>query len=102
VTLRHVIMKLRAQHSRAIVNVSSLGGQVSFAGAGAYSASKFALEGMSETSAQELMPLDIKMMIRGRRISDKLQCTAIHAGDGGVQRHHHQHVSDTESSIGTD
>jgi NAD(P)-dependent dehydrogenase (short-subunit alcohol dehydrogenase family) len=40
-----------------------MGGQVSVAVAGAYSASKFALEGMSEASALELMPLDIKVMI---------------------------------------
>jgi NAD(P)-dependent dehydrogenase (short-subunit alcohol dehydrogenase family) len=42
---------LRAQKSGAIVNVSSMGGQLSFAGGSAYSASKFALEGLSEALA---------------------------------------------------
>ncbi len=54
---------LRAQGSGAIVNMSSFGGQLSFAGAGAYSASKFALEGASEALAQELAPFGIKVLI---------------------------------------
>jgi len=54
---------LRAQMGGAIVNVSSMGGQMSFAGGSAYSASKFALEGMSEALAQELSPFGIKVMI---------------------------------------
>lgn len=54
---------LRAQKSGAIVNVSSMGGQVSFAGASAYSASKFALEGLSEALAQEVAPFGIKVII---------------------------------------
>jgi NAD(P)-dependent dehydrogenase (short-subunit alcohol dehydrogenase family) len=54
---------LRAQKSGAIANVSSMGGQLSFAGGSAYSASKFALEGMSEALAQELAPFGIKVMI---------------------------------------
>jgi short chain dehydrogenase len=54
---------LRAQKSGAIVNVSSMGGQMSFPGVAAYSASKCALEGLSEASAQELAPFGIKVMI---------------------------------------
>jgi len=53
----------RRQKSGAIVNVSSFGGQLSFPGAGSYSASKFALEGMSEALAQELAPFGIKVLI---------------------------------------
>ena len=54
---------LRAQKSGAIVNVSSMGGQMSFAGNSAYSASKFALEGMSEALAHEVAPFGIKVII---------------------------------------
>ncbi|GAA4164065.1 oxidoreductase [Shinella granuli] len=54
---------LRAQRSGAIVNISSLGGQLSFAGFSAYSAAKFALEGASEALAQELKPFGVKVLI---------------------------------------
>jgi NAD(P)-dependent dehydrogenase (short-subunit alcohol dehydrogenase family) len=60
---RAALPHLRAQKCGAIVNVSSMGGKMSFAGSSAYSASKFALEGMSEALAQELAPFGIKVMI---------------------------------------
>jgi NAD(P)-dependent dehydrogenase (short-subunit alcohol dehydrogenase family) len=55
--------QLRAQKGGAIVNISSMGGQLSFAGVSAYSASKFALEGFSEALAQEVAPFGIKVVI---------------------------------------
>jgi NAD(P)-dependent dehydrogenase (short-subunit alcohol dehydrogenase family) len=60
---RAALPALRAQRGGAIVNISSLGGQLSFAGFSAYSASKFALEGASEALAQELKPFGIKVLI---------------------------------------
>jgi NADP-dependent 3-hydroxy acid dehydrogenase YdfG len=60
---RAVLPTLRAQKSGAIVNISSLGGQLSFAGFSAYSASKFAIEGASEALAQEMAPFGVKVLI---------------------------------------
>ena len=42
--IRAVLPHMRARRSGAIVQLSSMGGQMSFAGFSAYSATKFALE----------------------------------------------------------
>jgi len=60
---RAALPVLREQRSGAIVNISSLGGQLSFAGFSAYSATKFALEGASEALAQEVATFGIKVLI---------------------------------------
>jgi NAD(P)-dependent dehydrogenase (short-subunit alcohol dehydrogenase family) len=54
---------LRAQGSGHIINISSIGGIAGFAGYGLYSASKFAVEGLSEALAGELQPLGIHVTI---------------------------------------
>jgi len=50
---------MRAQHSGHILQVSSIGGVTSFPGVGMYHASKWALEGLSESLAQEVASFGI-------------------------------------------
>jgi NAD(P)-dependent dehydrogenase (short-subunit alcohol dehydrogenase family) len=61
--VRAVLPSMRARRSGAIVQMSSMGGQMSFAGFSAYSGTKFALEGMSEALLDEVGPLGIKVLI---------------------------------------
>lgn len=60
---RAVLPHMRAQRSGAIVMMSSVGGQLSFAGFSAYSATKFALEGFSEALAEEVAPFGIDVLV---------------------------------------
>jgi NAD(P)-dependent dehydrogenase (short-subunit alcohol dehydrogenase family) len=60
---RAVLPQMRKQGSGAIVQMSSVGGQVTAAGFGAYCATKFALEGLTETLQEEVAPFGIHTMI---------------------------------------
>ncbi|WP_232383639.1 oxidoreductase [Actinomadura violacea] len=60
---RAVLPHMRAQGSGAVVQLTSQGGRLSFPGVGGYSATKFALEGLTEALAAEVAPFGIKVMI---------------------------------------
>jgi NAD(P)-dependent dehydrogenase (short-subunit alcohol dehydrogenase family) len=58
-----VLPGMRERRRGHIVNVSSTGGQVSFPGVGYYTATKFALEGLSEALSQECASFGVKVLI---------------------------------------
>jgi NAD(P)-dependent dehydrogenase (short-subunit alcohol dehydrogenase family) len=60
---RLVLPAMRAQGGGAIVQMSSVGGQVTAPGFGAYCATKFALEGLTETLRDEVQPFGIHTLI---------------------------------------
>ena len=58
-----VLPQMRKQRGGAIVQMSSVGGQVTAPGFGAYCATKFALEGFTETLQAEVAPFEIRTLI---------------------------------------
>ncbi|MGW4941497.1 SDR family NAD(P)-dependent oxidoreductase [Actinoplanes sp. NPDC004185] len=58
-----VLPIMRAQAAGHILQVSSIGGVAAFPTLGLYHASKWALEGLSESLAQEVAPLGVKVTI---------------------------------------
>jgi NAD(P)-dependent dehydrogenase (short-subunit alcohol dehydrogenase family) len=60
---REVLPLMRAQGGGWIVQMSSVGGQVTAPGFGAYCATKFALEGLTQTLADEVAPFGIRTLI---------------------------------------
>lgn len=62
-TTKAVLPHMRAQKTGVIVNISSIGGQMTFPLGSLYHGSKFAVEGLSEALHYELEPLGIKVKI---------------------------------------
>jgi NAD(P)-dependent dehydrogenase (short-subunit alcohol dehydrogenase family) len=60
---RAVLPIMREQRDGAIVQMSSVGGQVTAPGFSAYCATKFALEGLTETLRDEVAPWGIRTLI---------------------------------------
>lgn len=60
---KQVLPGMRERKSGHIVNFSSIGGLVSFGATGYYHATKYAVEGISESLAIEVKPLGIKVIV---------------------------------------
>jgi len=60
---KSVLPKMREKKRGCIVNIASVAGHISTSPLGAYAASKFALEAISEALAQEVKPFNIKVKI---------------------------------------
>lgn len=58
-----VVPHMRGRRSGTIVNVSSGAGRMGFPNTGAYSASKFAVEGFSEALRFELLPFGVRVVL---------------------------------------
>jgi NAD(P)-dependent dehydrogenase (short-subunit alcohol dehydrogenase family) len=61
--IKAVLPPMRERRSGTIVNISSQGGLIGFPGSGYYAATKFAVEGLSESLAKECAPLGIKVIV---------------------------------------
>ena len=76
-----VLPVLRAQASGHIVQISTIGGQAAFPNLGGYHASKWALEGLTESLAQEVAQFGIKVTLvePGGYSTDWAGSSAVHA-----------------------
>ncbi|WP_067650453.1 SDR family oxidoreductase [Nocardia harenae] len=76
-----VLPILREQGSGHIVQISTIGGVAAFPTLGGYHASKWALEGLSESLAQEVKPFGIKVTLvePGPYSTDWAGSSAVHA-----------------------
>jgi short-subunit dehydrogenase len=61
--IQAIVPVMRNQGGGKIINMSSLGGRIAFPFGGLYSASKFALESLSDSLRRELEPFNIRVSV---------------------------------------
>ena len=89
--IKAVLPQMRVRREGCIVNVTSVAGRISSSPLGAYAASKFALEGLSEALAQEAKMFNIRVAIVQPGIIDTAMARRIGAGPiGSVYPHQHR------------
>jgi short-subunit dehydrogenase len=93
---RAVLPGFRKRRSGTIINFSSIGGLVAFPALSFYNATKFAVEALSESLAQEVAPLGIKVLLvepgpfrtdwAGRSANESTEIIADYRGTVGARR----------------
>jgi NAD(P)-dependent dehydrogenase (short-subunit alcohol dehydrogenase family) len=87
-----VLPHMRSQGSGAIVQMSSMGGQVTAPGFGAYCAAKFALEAISESLAAEVEAFGIRVLI--------VEPGAFRTEFGGARMHRSREIEAYAETVG--
>ena len=105
-TIKAVLPGMRARRTGTIVNVSSIAGRLAMPGSAYYSATKFALEGLSDALRKEVEPLGIKVMIvdpgafrtefAGRSLKQAKANIADYAATAGPRRKENDHSHGTQ------
>lgn len=77
--IKEVIPQMRQRRSGVIINVTSIAGKLSTTPLGAYAATKFALEALSESLAQEMKLFDVHVAIVEPGVIDTQMANSIEA-----------------------
>ncbi len=85
--IQAVLPQMRQRRSGCIVNISSVAGRLSMAPLGAYSASKFALEAISEALAGEVKPFNVRVALVEPGIQDTRMARGIASGPKSIYPH---------------
>lgn len=94
--IKAVLPSMRARRSGTIVNITSIASRLAMPGSAYYSATKFALEGLSDALRREVEPLGIKVLIvepgafrtdfAGRSLHGAAKVIADYDGTAGPRR----------------
>lgn len=105
--IKAVLPGMRARRSGAIVNISSIGAQITPVGSGYYSAAKCAIEGLSGSLHGELAPLGISVTIvepgafrtdfAGRSLTQAANPIDDYAETAGKRRKEHDTLHGTQT-----
>jgi len=100
--MQAVLPAMRTRGSGCIINVTSISGKISNSPLGAYAASKFALEGLTESLAQEVRPFGIRVALVEPGIIDTDMAQAItHADTASIYPHSRRMAGLFTASLGT-